>query len=129
MQEEQERLQEIEQALEMQRRRGIVLQAVWVLYAAMVAFGSRLPRMAVRQFGPDVFFAVFFFTIAILAAIGLILLARSVRHLLRTRSLRHQARDLRRRLAGAVSRPLWMRVLLWIVKRLRGRGRKHANNT
>lgn len=129
MQEEQERLQEIEQALEMQRRRGIVLQAVWVLYAAMVAFGSRLPRMAVRQFGPDVFFAVFFFTIAILAAIGLILLARSVRHLLRTRSLRHKARDLRRRLAGEKPRPLWMRVLLWIVKRLRGRGRKHANNT
>ena len=85
--------------------------------------------MAVRQFGPDVFFAVFVFTIAILAAIGLILLTRSVRHLLESRRLRREADQLRRLLAGEKPRPLWMRTLLWIVKRIRGRGRKHANNT
>jgi len=124
-----DRLQAIEQVLEFQRRRRIVLQALWVLYAAMVAFGSRLPRMAVRQLGPDVFFAVLFFTIAFLAAIGLILLARSVRHMLVPRQTRREAKRLRRLLAGEKPRPLWMRSLLWIVRRVRGKGRKHASNT
>jgi hypothetical protein len=129
MQEQRESLQEIEQALEFQRRRGNVLKALWLLYAAMLVVGSRMPRMAVRQFGPDVFFAVFVFTIAILAAIGLILLARSVRHMLASRRLRREADHLRRLLTGEKPRPLWMRALLWIVKRIRGRGRNHDNNT